>query len=183
MFNDNLTVNTMKLENSETHALKSDVSNELPVIVDEISPNQSQHTESHLDILDNLESIFVKQEFEQVELITGFETRNKYGIFTSDGIEIFVAEEYSEFVRRICLGKYRSMDIRVEDKRGTEVLQIEREVPVYYCLFPFCCFHETSLCDDSDYIGCSHFIFVCFTYMNSSINCSISSIEYHVFGK
>ena len=109
----------------------------------ENSLNQSQLTESHLDILDNLESLYVKQEFEQMELITGFETRNKYGIFTSDGIEIFVAEEYSEFVSRICLGKYRSMDIRVEDKRGTEVLQIEREVPVYYCLFPFCCFQET----------------------------------------
>ena len=90
-----------------------------------------------LELLKNLERLNVKQKFEDMELITGFETRNIYGIST-DNEEIWVAREYSCLVNRIFLGRYRSMEIGVEDEEGREVLRFVRKVPLLACLLPFC---------------------------------------------
>lgn len=89
-----------------------------------------------LQVLCNLESLHIKQRIEKLELITGFETKNKYGVYNEQE-EIYVAQEYSVLLRRICLGKYRSMEIVVEDLTGREALRLQRNVPLTAFLCPF----------------------------------------------
>ena len=96
----------------------------------------------NLQFLQELKGLFIRQEFEKYELITGFETENRYGLFTEDGNKLLTAKENSGLLRRINLGKYRSMEISVENREGDGVLRFERDVPMFSCLFP-CCFLQT----------------------------------------
>ena len=96
----------------------------------------------NLQFLQELKGLYIRQEFEKHELITGFETENRYRLFTDDGKEILIAKENSGLLSRINLGKYRSMEISVENKEGDRVLRFERDVPMFSCLFP-CCFLQT----------------------------------------
>ena len=96
----------------------------------------------NLHFLQELKGLFIRQEFEKYELITGFETENRYRLFTDDGNMMLTAKENSGLLRRINLGKYRSMEINVENMNGVEVLRFERDVPMFSCLFP-CCFLQT----------------------------------------
>ena len=96
----------------------------------------------NLNFLQELKGLFIRQEFEKYELITGFETENRFRLFTYDGNMMLTAKENSGLLRRINLGKYRSMEINVENMNGVEVLRFERDVPMFSCLFP-CCFLQT----------------------------------------
>ena len=96
----------------------------------------------NLQFLQELKGLCIRQEFEKHELLTGFETENRYRLFTEDGKEILIAKENSGLLSRINLGKYRSMEISVEKSDGEQVLRFDRDVPMFSCLFP-CCFLQT----------------------------------------
>ena len=96
----------------------------------------------NLQFLQELNGLFIRQEFEKYELITGFETENKYRLLNVDGKEVLIATENSGLMSRINLGKYRSMEINVKKTDGEQVLRFERDVPMFSCLFP-CCFLQT----------------------------------------
>lgn len=87
-----------------------------------------------MDLLDqffnNLSQAFVHQSREWGEIITGFETRNKYKVLDESGIEIgFVAEQRKGLLGtllRFMLRSHRPMHIKVWDKNRAELLDIER---------------------------------------------------------
>ena len=110
--------------------------------VDQVDTPAPAPEHPDLQFLQELKGLSIKQEFEKYELITGFETENRYRLFTDDGKEILIAKEDSGLLGRINLGKYRSMEISLEERGGKQVLRFERDVPRFSCLFP-CCFLQT----------------------------------------
>ncbi len=65
---------------------------------------------SGLDKLQAMHSIFVKQQFEMLEALTGCETENRYNVYYSNesgefarGPPMFLAKEHSSWMARNCL--------------------------------------------------------------------------------
>ena len=104
--------------------------------VEEVNPVVDSEEDPNLQFLQELKGLCIRQEFEKHELVTGFETENRYRLFTDDGKEILIAKENSGLLSRINLGKYRSMEISVEKGDGEQVLRFDRDVPMFSCLFP-----------------------------------------------
>ena len=66
------------------------------------------------DILDNLETILIRQKRELIEVFTGFEQKNRFSILNESGKEIlYAAEEGSNFILRNILGALRPYTVRV----------------------------------------------------------------------
>ena len=108
---------------------------------EEVTPvDTTEHP--NLQFLEELKGLYIRQEFERHELITGFETENRYRLFSDEGKELLIAKENSGLLSRINLGKYRSMEINVENIAGEQVLRFDRDVPMFSCLLP-CCFLQT----------------------------------------
>ena len=117
-------------------------------------PVDAKETElPNLQFLQELKGLYIRQEFEKYELITGFETENRYGLFTEEGTKILIAKENSGLLRRINFGKYRSMEISVENREGDEVLRFERDVPMFSCLFPCCFLQNLEVFSGRNFLG------------------------------
>ena len=87
-----------------------------------------------LESLANVDHLMIKQEVEVLEVITGFETVNKYTVFDQTGQKIFSAVEDSSLCSRLCLGSLRSFSMIISDTQGQEVVHLVR---------PFnCCMQE-----------------------------------------
>ncbi len=79
---------------------------------------------SHKDKIMALEGIFVKQYFEVLEVISGCETENKYGIYRKKkgkvkkkGKKLWKAKEKSGCLsRQCCSNECRELDIKVKNK-------------------------------------------------------------------
>ena len=74
--------------------------------------------------------LFIQQMKEWVEILTDFETKNKYQVLSNQGEEVgYVAEAGSGLWRIICrlfFRSHRPLDIRVWNKSGEEILKIKR---------------------------------------------------------
>ena len=107
-----------------------------------------------------LDQIVVKQKKEILEILTDFETANKYKIFNSMGQQIFYAKEKSDCCTRQWCGPLRGFSMKIEDNFKNEVIHLERPdcrcatpwgtacilSAMTCCIFPvWCC----NLCGDS----------------------------------
>lgn len=87
-----------------------------------------------MDLLDqffnNLSQVFVHQSREWGEIVTGFETRNKYKVLDERSHEIgFIAEQRKGILGtllRFMLRSHRPMHVKVWNKNREELLDIER---------------------------------------------------------
>ncbi len=88
-----------------------------------------------LNILDQESGVVIKQVKELVEVL-GFETRNKYEIYTQSGKQIgFAAEQQKGFVGmclRQILGHWRNFDIHVFDNQRQEQLIAHHPFRFYF---------------------------------------------------
>lgn len=68
-----------------------------------------------LTCLAPLDSLFVKQEIEMLEALTGIETQNKYKVYakTHPNAPMFLAKEESDFCARNCLGNMRPFRLNI----------------------------------------------------------------------
>jgi len=83
-------------------------------------------------------ALIVRQRKEWGEILTGFETRNRYAVFDADGREIYLAAEVSRsLLARLFLGNWRPFEIRVVTPEGAPVLTIQRPFRWF--------FHEVSV--------------------------------------
>ena len=112
-----------------------------------------------LEYLTQLDQILIKQKKELLEIITDFETANKYKIFNSMGQQIFHAAEQSNCCARQFLGPCPGFSMKIEDNFDNEVIQMERagcrcKIPIvcacvasvlFCCMVPMWCCH---LCGD-----------------------------------
>ena len=93
-----------------------------------------------MDLIDqffnNLSQVFVHQSREWGEIITGFETRNKYKVLDSSGSQIgFIAEQRNgvwAFILRSMLRSHRPMHIKVWNESRTEILDIQRPFHFFF---------------------------------------------------
>ena len=80
-----------------------------------------------MDRLSAAESIMISQKKEWGEIITGFETKNKYQIMTQDGSPLYFAGETGgNFLMRMFLKGSRPFEMTVMDSSGKVILKVNR---------------------------------------------------------
>lgn len=70
--------------------------------------------------------LIVRQEVEHLEVFSGLETQNRYGVLTPDGDRLLYAYEESGFLSRILLKKHRPLSIHILDNDKELVLTASR---------------------------------------------------------
>ncbi|XP_078062771.1 phospholipid scramblase 2-like [Mustelus asterias] len=94
-----------------------------------------------LEYLSQIDQLLVHQQVELLEVLTGFETNNKYQIKNSLGQLIYFAAEENDFCNRNCCGNMRSFDMKIIDNLGQEVMSLYRPLRCAGCCCP-CCLQE-----------------------------------------
>ncbi|CAI4221209.1 unnamed protein product [Auanema sp. JU1783] len=84
-----------------------------------------------LEYLTLIDTVFVKQIIELIEVITDFETRNKYSLRNANGDQVYYAAEESGCCSRQCCGPNRGFTMHITDNFKREVIRVRR---------PFKCF-------------------------------------------
>ena len=92
-----------------------------------------------LEYLLSVDQLLIKQKIEVLELLTGFETNNRYDVHNNLGQNIFLALEDTDCCTRMCCGPQRPFDMRILDHSQREVIHLERPLRCEACCFP-CCF-------------------------------------------
>ena len=90
--------------------------------------------------LSNVNALVVSQRKEWGEILTGFETRNKYVVLDAEGNELYKAAEHAgSTLARIFLKAYRPFEMSILRLDGNTVLRLSRPFRFY--------FHEISVFD------------------------------------
>ncbi len=96
-----------------------------------------------MDGLENITGMVIQQKKEWGEILSGFETKNKYAIFDTDGNQLAYAAEsasgFMAFVTRQFLQAWRPFEIQVVDTDNQITLSIKRPFRFY--------FHEVDVVD------------------------------------
>ena len=71
--------------------------------------------------------LVIRQQIEQMEIFTPFETANRYSVHTSDGAQLMYAYEESGNISRQFAGSHRALSIYVVESDGAPVLQASRD--------------------------------------------------------
>ncbi|GMS87274.1 hypothetical protein PENTCL1PPCAC_9449, partial [Pristionchus entomophagus] len=114
-------------------------------------PPESSDIPPGLEYLALVDRILVRQKRELLEIVTGWETNNKYVIMNGVGQQVYYAVESSDVCSRQCCGQQREFTIRLLDNFGKEVMHINRE---------FNCCGGACPCIASPGSGCAHLITV-----------------------
>ncbi len=90
--------------------------------------------------LSHVNALVVSQRKEWGEILTGFETRNKYVVLDAEGNELYKAAEHAgSTLARIFLKAYRPFEMSIVRPDGNTVLRLSRPFRFY--------FHEISVFD------------------------------------
>ncbi len=71
--------------------------------------------------------LVIRQQVEQLEIFTPFETANRYSVHSSDGAQLMYAYEESGDISRQFAGSHRALSIHVVENGGAPVLQASRD--------------------------------------------------------
>ncbi|XP_007502135.1 phospholipid scramblase 1 [Monodelphis domestica] len=91
-----------------------------------------------LEYLTQIDQLLIHQQIELLEVLTGFETNNKYEIKNSLGQRVYFAAEENDFCTLNCCGSLRPFVIKILDYSNREVIQIERPLRCSSCYYPCC---------------------------------------------
>ncbi|GMR51726.1 hypothetical protein PMAYCL1PPCAC_21921, partial [Pristionchus mayeri] len=99
-----------------------------------------------LEYLAGVDKIQAVQQIELLEIVSGWETSNKYVIMNGVGQQIYYAYEESGFCMQQCCGEQRGFIIHIVDNFGKEVMRVNREFKCCagcgWCAIPgSCCSH------------------------------------------
>ncbi|XP_043330008.1 phospholipid scramblase 2 isoform X1 [Cervus elaphus] len=97
-----------------------------------------------LEYLTQIDQLLIHQQMELLEVLTGFETRNKYEIKNSLGQRVYFASEDTDCCTRNCWGPSRPFTMRILDNLGREVITLERPLRCSCCCCP-CCLQEIEI--------------------------------------
>lgn len=92
-----------------------------------------------LNYLMTVSSLFVKQQLELLEIITGFETQNKYAVKNQTGQTVYYASEQSDCCSRNCCGPFRGFEMPIVDIYGHEIIHLIRPFTCNFCNCCGCC--------------------------------------------
>ncbi|KAM9604823.1 phospholipid scramblase 4 isoform 1-T7 [Trichechus inunguis] len=90
-----------------------------------------------LEYLAQLDNIHVLQHFEPLEMITGFETNNRYDVKNNSDQMVYIVNEDMEDFTRNAYRTLRPFVLRVTDCMGREIMTIQRPFRCTCCCF--CC--------------------------------------------
>ena len=86
-----------------------------------------------MERLESLNALAIQQKKEWGEIITNFETKNRYVVMSSSGEELFLAaEEGGFFLLRWFLKALRPFRMRILDMQGESVLSLYRPFRFYF---------------------------------------------------
>ncbi|MEE6500938.1 hypothetical protein FKM82_003997 [Ascaphus truei] len=91
-----------------------------------------------LEYLTQIDQILIHQQIELLEVLTGFETNNKYELKNSLGQRVYFAAEQNDCCTRNCCGSARSFAMTIIDNAGREVIRLTRPYRCDSCCFPCC---------------------------------------------
>ncbi|XP_074689949.1 phospholipid scramblase 1-like isoform X1 [Strix aluco] len=94
-----------------------------------------------LEYLTQIDQILIHQQIELLEILTGFETSNRYEIKNTLGQIVYCAAEDTDCCTRNCCGPARPFTLRIIDNLGHEVITLQRPLRCSSCCFP-CCLQE-----------------------------------------
>lgn len=97
-----------------------------------------------LQYLSKIDSIFVDQEIQMLEVMTGYETNNKFAIKNKYGERIFYAYEETNCCTRNICGPIRPFEMIIVDNRGKEVIHLNRPLRCD-CFLCFCCLQSMTV--------------------------------------
>lgn len=80
-----------------------------------------------LQYLAGLDKIIIKQKIELFEVLTGFETRNRYAVYNSDMQQIFFIQEESSLCERCFFPMNRGFQLHMTDNNSQEICRITRD--------------------------------------------------------
>jgi len=96
-----------------------------------------------LEYLAHIDQLVIKQQMEILELVTGWESANKYRVFNNVGQQVYFAAEESDVCQRQCCGPARGFIVHLTDNFGNEVLRVTRE---FKCCAGCCWCAESDAC-------------------------------------
>jgi len=79
-----------------------------------------------LEYLTQIDQLLIQQKVELLELVTGWETKNKYAVKNSMGQQVFFAKEESTACMRLCCGSGRGFVMHIMDNNQQDVLLLRR---------------------------------------------------------
>ncbi|NP_001089425.1 phospholipid scramblase 1 L homeolog [Xenopus laevis] len=91
-----------------------------------------------LEYLSQIDQILVHQQVELLEVLTGFESNNKYEIKNSLGQRVYFAAEENDCCTRNCCGPGRPFIMTIIDNAGREVMRLDRPCRCSACCCPCC---------------------------------------------
>ncbi|XP_077204866.1 phospholipid scramblase 1-like isoform X2 [Paroedura picta] len=94
-----------------------------------------------LEYLTQIDQILIHQQIELLEVITGFETANKYEIKNVMGQRVYFATEENDCCTRNCCGPLRPFTMEIVDNMGHTVILLTRPLRCATCWCP-CCLQE-----------------------------------------
>uniref|UniRef100_A0A8C6YG37 Phospholipid scramblase n=1 Tax=Naja naja TaxID=35670 RepID=A0A8C6YG37_NAJNA len=94
-----------------------------------------------LEYLSQLDWLLIHQKYEILELITSFETANKYEVRNRLGEMVYFATEENNFCVRNCLGSLRPFTMVISNHVGQQVIHLVRPFRCDGCCCP-CCLQE-----------------------------------------
>jgi len=80
-----------------------------------------------LEYLSQVDQLLVHQQIEVFELLTNWETKNRYMVKNSVGQQVYFAQEESDECQRQCCGPSRGFIMHITDNLGQEVIRVRRE--------------------------------------------------------
>ncbi|XP_015587207.1 phospholipid scramblase 1 [Cephus cinctus] len=89
-----------------------------------------------LEYLMALDTIFVEQQIDRLEALTGWEKLNKYMVKDARGQVIYRVKEESSACSRCCFGNMRPFDMKIVDSSMREVIRLSRPYRFDSCLCP-----------------------------------------------
>ena len=78
-------------------------------------------------MLENYETLSIRQEVEILQVFTGFETKNRYRVIGPAGNDILFVYEESEFIGRQFLGGHRPLTLSFINSEGNVLLTARRK--------------------------------------------------------
>lgn len=122
---------------NSNHRIKSE-NQTPPPIVTQVLPTHHMMCPPGLEYLTTIDQLLVQQKVELVEVITGFETNNKFNVKNTLGQKVYWAAEVNDCCTRNCCGPLRRFDMKVYDIYQNEVIHIRRPAACSSCFFPCC---------------------------------------------
>ncbi|XP_067118476.1 phospholipid scramblase 1-like [Centruroides vittatus] len=127
-------------ENEEIPFADDDVSNEEIVkgVVGEWMPAPTSPIDCPpgLEYLCTLDKLFVEQEVQLLEALTGFETANKYSIKNELGQIVYYAVEETDCLTRNLCGPIRPFEMKLLNSSANEIISLSRPLRCMTCWCP-----------------------------------------------